>query len=89
MSKHKITGLIDFGVAGIGDPASDLGSLISSYGESFVTEIQATYPHLDTLLPRARFYAQSIELQWVLLGIETGEAFWFTAHVGGARDILC
>ncbi|HEX5941643.1 MAG TPA: phosphotransferase [Anaerolineales bacterium] len=89
VSKHNITGVIDFGVAGIGDPASDLGSLISSYGESFVTELQATYPNLDTLLPRARFYAQSIELQWVLLGVETGETFWFTAHVGGARDILC
>jgi hypothetical protein len=32
-------------------------------------------------------YAQSIELQWVLLGLETGESFWFTAHIGGARDV--
>ncbi|MFZ4658307.1 MAG: hypothetical protein ACOYNY_14925 [Caldilineaceae bacterium] len=32
-------------------------------------------------------YAQSIELQWVLLGLETGKSFWFTAHIGGARDV--
>lgn len=85
--KDKITGVIDFGVAGIGDPASDIGSLISSYGESFVTKMKPTYPNLDEYLPRARFYAQSIELQWVLLGLETGEQFWFTAHLGGARDV--
>lgn len=88
MQKSKITGVIDFGVAGVGDPASDIGSLISAYGESFVSKMKATYPNLDAFLPRARFYAQSIELQWVLLGIETSETFWFTAHLGGARDIL-
>ena len=84
---NRITGVIDFGVAGIGDPALDLGSLISSYGESFVCQMGAEYLELDAVLPRARFYAQSIEIQWVLLGIETGESFWFTAHLGGARDV--
>jgi len=86
-SHNKITGVIDFGVAGMGDPASDIGSLIAIYGESFVNNMNTTYPHLETFLPRARFYAQSIELQWVLLGIETGETFWFSAHLGGARDV--
>ncbi len=85
--KSKISGIIDFGVAGIGDPALDIGNLISFYGESFVNMMKATYPNLDKYLPRARFYAQSIELQWVLLGIETNEIFWFTAHLGGARDV--
>jgi aminoglycoside 2''-phosphotransferase len=86
-NNHKITGVIDFGVAGMGDPASDIGSLITAYGESFVIKMQTSYPNLEIYLPRARFYAQSIELQWVLLGIETGESFWFTAHLGGARDV--
>ena len=86
--KSKITGVIDFGVSGIGDPALDIGSLISSYGEGFVSKMKSTYPHLDEYLPRARFYTQSIELEWVLLGIETGETFWFTAHLGGARDLF-
>lgn len=83
----NITGVIDFGVAGIGDAASDLGSLITAYGESFVSKMAAGYPSMDTLMKRARFYAQSIELQWVLLGLESGETFWFTAHIGNARDI--
>lgn len=85
--QRQITGVIDFGVAGRGDPALDIGNLITCYGESFVAQMQDTYPGLATYLPRARFYAQSIELQWVLLGLETGEPFWFTAHLGGARDV--
>ena len=85
---QEISGVLDFGVAGIGDPALDLGAMISNYGESFVRKLDTSYPGIDGLLPRARFYAQAIELQWVLLGIETNDTFWFTAHLGGARDIL-
>jgi aminoglycoside 2''-phosphotransferase len=85
--EHKITGVIDFGMAGIGDPASDIGILISIYGESFVRKLQKSYPDLEKCLPRARFYAQGLELEWTLLGLETGETFWFTAHLAGARDI--
>ena len=45
-------------------------------------------PQLDRYLPRARFYAQLLELEWVLRGFESGEKFWFTVHLGNARDIL-
>ena len=83
----KITGVFDFGMAGIGDPASDLGNLINIYGESFVQKMHKTYPDLDKYLPRARFYAQALELEWILRGLESGETFWFTAHLGSARDI--
>jgi aminoglycoside 2''-phosphotransferase len=83
----EITGVIDFGVAGIGDPASDIGTLINTYGESFVIRMKKSYPDLEEYLARARFYAQSIELHWVLLGIETGEHSWFAAHLGCARDV--
>lgn len=82
-----LTAVIDFGVAGLGDPATDVGSLLNYYGESLVAKIQNTYPDLQKLIHRARFYAQAVELQWVLLGLETGEHYWFTSHLGGARDI--
>lgn len=56
--------------------------------EEWRNSVQALMPGLEiVLLPRACFYAQAIELSWCLLGLETGEAFWFTAHLGGARDI--
>ena len=85
--ERKINAVIDFGMAGLGDAASDLGGLISIYGESFVSMMQETYPDLESYLPRARFYAQLLELEWVLFGFESGDSFWFTAHLGGARDI--
>jgi aminoglycoside 2''-phosphotransferase len=84
-SQHLV-GVIDFGTAGLGDPASDLGALLQSYGGGFIQRLKQRYPQLVQSLPRARFYAQAIELQWVLLGLETDEQFWFTAHLGGARD---
>ena len=84
---HRVIGVIDFGVAGIGDPASDFGTLINTYGESFVTKMTNIYPYLEELMPRARFYAQALELQWAWLGLEFKENFWFIAHLGCARDI--
>jgi aminoglycoside 2''-phosphotransferase len=85
--RSRLTAVIDFGVAGLGDPATDFGSLLNAYGESLVVKLGSTYPGMDNLIPRARFYARAIELQWVLLGLESGENYWFTAHLGGARDI--
>lgn len=87
VNRREITGVLDFGVAGIGDAALDIGSLITAYGETFVAKMGKTYPKLDEHLPRARFYSQAIELQWILLGLESGETFWFTAHLGNARDV--
>ncbi|MBM3263537.1 MAG: phosphotransferase [candidate division Zixibacteria bacterium] len=84
---HRLTGIIDFGVAGLGDPAIDIGLLMCVYGERFVTRLGRVYPEIDRLLPRSRFYAQASQLQWVLVGIKTGQSFWFAAHLGGARDI--
>lgn len=86
-STSKITGIIDFGVSGLGDPALDLGTLITHYGQDFVNAMSGSYPGLDAHMVRARFYAQAKELQWALLGLETGDTFWFTAHLGSARDV--
>jgi aminoglycoside 2''-phosphotransferase len=52
--QRQITGVIDFGMAGVGDPANDFGLLISIYGEAFVRRMRPAYPNLDHYLPRAR-----------------------------------
>jgi aminoglycoside 2''-phosphotransferase len=83
----RLTAILDFGVAGFGDPATDLGGLLQIYGERFVRRILGAYPEAQPYLPRARFYAEAIELQWVMRGLTSGESFWFTAHLGGARDL--
>lgn len=82
-----IRGIIDFGVAGRGDPAIDLAMLLQAYGESIVDLILNHYPHGRSHMKRARFHAQAVELQWALLGTKTREDLWFLAHIGGARDI--
>lgn len=86
-ANRRLTGILDFGVAGLGDSALDIGILLNVYGETFVSLMLAVYPEMEALLPRARFYAQTVELQWVLAGIKTGETFWFTAHLGNAKDL--
>jgi aminoglycoside 2''-phosphotransferase len=83
----RLSGVLDFGTAGLGDPASDFGCLAQNYGERFIDRLKYKYPLLETYLPRMRFYAQAIELEWALLGLESGQDLWFTAHLGGARDL--
>ncbi|MFN2303578.1 MAG: phosphotransferase family protein, partial [Anaerolineales bacterium] len=85
--KASLSSVIDFGLAGLGDPATDLGALIHYYGERLVSKMADTYDSYAKLISRARFYAQAIELQWALMAIESGDDYWFTAHLGGARDI--
>jgi aminoglycoside 2''-phosphotransferase len=85
--KGELSGVIDFGTAHFGDSACDFGCLMQHFGESFVARLFGAYPDAQSLLPRARFYAQAIELDWAALGIERNETFWFTSHLGNSRDV--
>jgi aminoglycoside 2''-phosphotransferase len=84
----RMTGVIDFGTAGLGDPACDVSILINNYGESFVRRVSQHYPAIGSMIERARFWAGTVELQWVLGGIRTGDLSWFTVHIGHARDVM-
>ncbi len=85
--KKQINGIIDFGCAGLGDPAIDIGVIINQYGESFLDKFYEIYPELREHLKRARFYAGAIEMRWILTGIESGDNSWFAVHVGTAKDM--
>ena len=85
--EKRISAVIDFWVAGLGDPAMDFGTLINNYGEGLVKKMAPHYEGFHKIIQRARFYAQAVELQWVLMAVESGDDYWFTAHLGGARDI--
>ena len=87
---RRISGIIDFGTAGIGDPAADFATLIYFYGESFLRRMAKFYPEIKDGLDRARFWAGTLELQWALSGVQARNAdwSWFTVHLGGARDVL-
>lgn len=83
----RLCGVIDFGTAGSGDPALDLATLINVYGETFLDALRPSYPALDALRDRARFYAGTFELQWVLGGVRSHDYSWFTVHLDRARDV--
>ena len=83
----RINGIIDFGCAGLGDPAIDFGVIIYDYGESFLDRFYIRYPEAETYLKRARFYAGAHEVRWLLTGIERNESFWFAVHIGSAKDM--
>lgn len=85
--RKRVNGIIDFGCAGLGDPAIDFGVLIYNYGESFVDRFYKVYPEAESYLRRARFYAGAHEVRWLLTGLERQDPWWFAVHVGSAKDI--
>jgi aminoglycoside 2''-phosphotransferase len=85
-SAKRLSGVIDFGTAGLGDPATDIATLLHFYGESIVRRIESTYPQLPKLIDRARFWAGTLELQWALAGVLDEDIPMLLAHVGAAKD---
>ena len=83
---HRLVGVIDFGDAGPGDPAVDLGSVINAYGESILWDMEPAYPGITVLIDRARFLAGTLELRWALAAIRSRDPAWFLCHLGYARD---
>jgi aminoglycoside 2''-phosphotransferase len=83
---HRLVGVIDFGDAGPGDPAADLGSVINAYGESLLMDMERAYPGIPILIDRARFHAGTLELRWALAAIRSRDPAWFLCHLGYARD---
>jgi len=85
--KDCISGIIDFGTAGLGDPAMDIAILIYTYGESFLSRFYKIYPEIPSYLKRARFYAETFELRWPLSGIKSKDITWLLFHLDSAKDI--
>lgn len=67
-----ITGIIDFGFAAVGDPALDIAAA-STLGEALFGRFAATYPAIESMLPRARFYRGTYALQEALHGFKSGD----------------
>ncbi len=78
-----MTGVIDYGTAGVSDPANGWACLINTYGEGFVRRMHQTYPILTTI-DRARFYAGALELEWALGGVRSQDLSLLLVHLGRA-----
>jgi len=85
-TSHRLSGVIDFGNAGPGDPSLDLGSVIMAFGESLLWQMESVYPAMPGLVDRARFHAAALELRWGLAAVRSRDPAWFLCHLGYARD---
>lgn len=81
----RLSGVIDFGTVGLGDPAVDVTTSLYNYGEHFVKRLLPYYPELEQYLERARFWKSTLELQWVLATVRTNKPFWYVAHIGANK----
>ena len=71
--KQRVTGIIDFGSSGMGDPAYDFAGLLSGYGEGFLECCAGAYPAVTDFMGRIRFYQGTFALLEALFGIENGD----------------
>ncbi len=81
----RISGIIDFGFCGPGDPAQDLGALLASYGETFVERVCRHYPALGMGKRRTRFYRRHYALIQALYALRDGDEAEFE---DGMRDYV-
>ncbi|MCY3831777.1 MAG: phosphotransferase [Chloroflexi bacterium] len=81
----RISGIIDFGFCGVGDPAHDLGALLASYGETFVERVFRHYPALRAGWPRARFYQSNYALIQALYALRDGDEAEFEDGISAYR----
>lgn len=81
----NVLGILDFGVAGTGNPVHDIGVLLDGLGEGFISLMSHAYPNLNTLLSRAKVGLCSAG--WHLRGLDTGDVFWHLVHLMTAKDI--
>ena len=81
----RVSGVIDFGFCGVGDPAQDLGALLASYGEPFVARVCHHYPALRLGLRRARFYKSNYALIQALYALRDGDEEEFEDGISAYR----
>ncbi len=73
--EQRVVGMIDFGHAGIGDPAVDFAGLYVCFGEAFLRRCARVYPLMERCRDRVRFYAGcAFLLEDALFCLEHGTA---------------
>lgn len=82
-----LAGVLDFGSAGLGDPAVDLAAILATAGEDerFLRHFLAAYPELASGVDRARFYRGTFALQEALHGVEHGDREAFASGIARYR----
>jgi aminoglycoside 2''-phosphotransferase len=80
-----ISGIIDFGSASIGDPASDVAGLIASYGDDFVDLVARSCPAVTEMRSRFAFYRPAFAAMEALHGLDHNDPDAFDAGLATLR----
>jgi aminoglycoside 2''-phosphotransferase len=78
---NRITGVVDFDSAHVGDPALDVAAA-SGYG---LDRLARAYPVAADAMRRIRFYLGTFALQEVLFGVENGDESAFESGIAAYR----
>ncbi len=81
LDEQIIRGIIDFGGAGLGDPAYDFAGILSSYGEAFLRRFSPIYPEMEASWDRITFYQGTFALLEALFGIENQDQNAFKSGI--------
>lgn len=72
--QSQLSGVLDFGSAGFGDPAIDVAGVIATDpSENLLDRVVYAYPSVDEMIDRARIYRETFALQQALLGAKTDD----------------
>ncbi|GHO85280.1 phosphotransferase family protein [Dictyobacter formicarum] len=83
--QRSISGVIDFGGMGLGDPAYDFAGLLSCYGEPFVRRCITVYPEVAQFWGRITFYQGTFALLEALFGLENNDQQAFESGIAAYR----
>ena len=86
----RVSGIIDWGDAVIGDPAIDFACLYTWYGESWLESVLAHYTgKLDAeVISRSRYLATCLAIHSITLGRELGRIQWVEAGYAALQFVL-
>lgn len=84
----RITGIIDWGTAGLGDPASDYVGIAFELGEVFLHRMEKTDPDIPAMIEKIRFWVRTMNWQILLKYHQTHDPAWIDCIHPYNRDLL-
>ena len=86
----RVSGIIDWGDAVIGDPAIDFACLYTWYGESWLENVLEHYTgQLDAeVISRSRYLATCVAIHCITLGRDLGRIQWVEAGYAALQFVL-
>ena len=87
-AKAEVTGIIDWGTTGLGDPASDYVGIAFELGENFLHRMVTADPDIPSMIQKIRFWVHTMNWQVLLKYHQTLDMAWMNCIHPYNRDLL-